>query len=124
MLTVARERRGQRGSHPSDQWRVQNSLRGVGAGVIGVGHWRRNSSEQGGGGHHLLVSSFFPCNALRVNVKIPHSRGATVPPRSAAYGVGPRQRVPESGTGADETQTDGIGWDSDTQKTGWDRDRR
>ena len=32
----------------------------------------------GGGGHHQLLTSFFPCDAHRVIIKISHSRG-TVP---------------------------------------------
>ena len=43
----------------------------------------------GGGGHHLFLTSFFLCNAHRVNVilksRIPRGGGGTVLPRSAAY---------------------------------------
>ena len=43
-------------------------------------HWRQNGSYQMG--HHRLLTLFIPCSALRVNVKILHSRGhgAPVPP--------------------------------------------
>ena len=43
------------------------------------GHWRQSGSDKGGGGRHLrLLTSFFPCNAHRVNVKILHLRGHMV----------------------------------------------
>ena len=51
-------------------------------------HWRRNDADQGEG-YHRLLTSVFPCNAHRVNVKIAHIRGhgapVPPPPRSTAF---------------------------------------
>ena len=41
--------------------------------MVALTDWRRNGSDQGGGGgggYHRISTSFFPCNAHRVNVKI------------------------------------------------------